>query len=42
MLRYTAMDFDLQPVLHGELIDLRPLRPDDFEDLMAAASDPPK
>jgi RimJ/RimL family protein N-acetyltransferase len=34
------MDFDLQPVLHGELIDLRPLRPDDFEDLMAAASDP--
>jgi N-acetyltransferase len=34
------MDFDLQPTLTGELIELRPLRPDDFEALAAAASDP--
>src|SRR5262245_54375745 len=34
------MDFDLQPTLYGSLIDLRPLRPDDFDDLFAAASDP--
>ncbi len=33
-------DFDLQPTLHGDLIDLRPLRPDDFDSLFAAASDP--
>jgi len=34
------MPFDLQPVLQGKLIALRPLRPDDYEDLYAAASDP--
>lgn len=34
------MDFDLQPTLHGHLMDLRPLRRDDFESLFAAASDP--
>ena len=34
------MDFDLQPTLHGRLIDVRPLRPDDFQPLFAAASDP--
>jgi RimJ/RimL family protein N-acetyltransferase len=34
------MEFDLQPTLHGRLIDLRPLRRDDFEALFAAASDP--
>ncbi len=36
----TGMDFDLQPTLIGELVQLRPLRPDDFEALYAAASDP--
>ncbi len=34
------MSFDLQPTLKGELLELRPLRPDDFEDLYAVASDP--
>ncbi len=34
------MPFDLQPVLTGELLTLRPLRPDDFDDLFAVASDP--
>src|SRR5260370_23808265 len=34
------MSFDLQPVLHGELIVLRPLRPEDFHGLYAVASDP--
>ncbi len=34
------MDFDLQPTLHGRLIDVRPLRPADFDELFAAASDP--
>lgn len=32
--------FDLQPVLTGELLSLRPLRGDDFDDLYAVASDP--
>jgi len=32
--------FDLQPVLEGELLHLRPLRPEDFQDLYAVASDP--
>jgi RimJ/RimL family protein N-acetyltransferase len=31
---------DLQPNLKGELIELRPLRSDEFEALYAAASDP--
>jgi RimJ/RimL family protein N-acetyltransferase len=34
------MPFDLQPTLKGELLELRPLRPEDFDDLYAAASDP--
>jgi RimJ/RimL family protein N-acetyltransferase len=34
------MPFDLQPVLHGELLRLRPLRPDDWDALYAVASDP--
>ncbi|MGO9008703.1 MAG: GNAT family N-acetyltransferase [Bryobacteraceae bacterium] len=34
------MSFDLQPVLKGELVELRPLREEDFHDLHAAASDP--
>jgi RimJ/RimL family protein N-acetyltransferase len=32
--------FELQPTLRGELLDLRPLRPDDFEELFGVASDP--
>jgi RimJ/RimL family protein N-acetyltransferase len=34
------MPFDLQPTLKGELLELRPLRPEDFDDLYAVASDP--
>lgn len=34
------MAFDLQPLLRGELLELRPLRADDFAALYAAASDP--
>jgi RimJ/RimL family protein N-acetyltransferase len=34
------MPFDLQPDLKGELLELRPLRPEDFQDLFAVASDP--
>jgi N-acetyltransferase len=32
--------FDPQPVLEGTLLALRPLRPEDFRDLHAVASDP--
>jgi N-acetyltransferase len=35
-----AMAFDLQPNLEGELLELRPLTPGDWDDLFAAASDP--
>jgi RimJ/RimL family protein N-acetyltransferase len=31
---------DLQPVLKGRLIEIRPLRPDDFDELFAVAADP--
>src|SRR4026207_1974038 len=34
------MSFELQPILKGELLELRPLRTDDFHDLYAVASDP--
>ena len=34
------MPFELQPHLKGELIELRPLRGDDFESLFGVASDP--
>lgn len=34
------MPFDLQPVLQGKLLELRPLRAEDFDDLYAVASDP--
>lgn len=34
------MMFDLQPTLEGELLRLRPLRPEEFDDLYAIASDP--
>ena len=34
------MEFDLQPRLKGDLIELRPLRPSDIDALLEAASDP--
>ncbi len=34
------MMFEYQPVLTGELIELRPLRADDFDDLYEVACDP--
>src|SRR5687767_8616153 len=34
------MSFELQPVLRGQLLWLRPLHPDDWEQLYAVASDP--
>jgi len=34
------MPFDLQPVLKGKLLELRPLRAEDFDDLFAVAADP--
>jgi squalene synthase HpnC len=36
----SKVGFDLQPILQGELLRLRPLRPEDFNDLYAVASDP--
>lgn len=36
----TKVTVDLQPTLRGELLELRPLRPDDWEPLYAVASDP--
>ena len=42
--RPTAPDagpaFELQPVLTGPLLEMRPLRPDDWDALFQAASDP--
>lgn len=35
----SRMFFDLQPVLKGEILWLRPLQPEDFRDLYAVASD---
>lgn len=34
------MPFELQPILKGELVELRPIREDDFAELYAVASDP--
>jgi RimJ/RimL family protein N-acetyltransferase len=34
------LPFDRQPVLKGSLVELRPLRVEDFDDLYAVASDP--
>jgi N-acetyltransferase len=34
------MSFDLQPVLKGSLLELRPLQKEDFDALYAVASDP--
>lgn len=36
----VAVSFDRQPVLLGELLELRPLRADDFEALFRVAADP--
>jgi RimJ/RimL family protein N-acetyltransferase len=36
----TSMPFDRQPILKGALVELRPLRADDFDALFAVASDP--
>jgi RimJ/RimL family protein N-acetyltransferase len=36
----TQTSFDLQPHLRGELIELRPLTPKDWDDLFDVASDP--
>jgi N-acetyltransferase len=38
--RRLKMSFDLQPILTGNLIKLRPLTREDFDSLFAAASDP--
>jgi RimJ/RimL family protein N-acetyltransferase len=40
MVFMEGMPFDLQPTLQGELLALRPLRPEDFPALYAVASDP--
>ena len=40
MHKVADVKFDLQPTLKGNLIELRPLRPDDFDALFSAASDP--
>ncbi len=37
---YRANMFNLQPTLEGELVRLRPLRQEDFDELCAVASDP--
>lgn len=34
------MPFDLQPILQGELLELRPLQVEDFHDLFEVAADP--
>jgi RimJ/RimL family protein N-acetyltransferase len=34
------MAFNLQPTLHGDILELRPLRAEDFQNLYAVASDP--
>ena len=40
MITVVVVPFDLQPVLTGETIQLRPLREEDFPALYAVASDP--
>lgn len=35
-----TMSFDFQPVLKGKLLELRPLRAEDFADLFTVAADP--
>src|SRR5205807_4792482 len=36
----NTVPFDLQPHLVGDVLELRPLRESDFDELFAAASDP--
>jgi N-acetyltransferase len=36
----STISFDLQPILQGALLQLRPLRPEDFTDLYGVAADP--
>jgi RimJ/RimL family protein N-acetyltransferase len=38
--RRRDVEFDLQPTLRGNLVEIRPLTPEDFDALFAAASDP--
>lgn len=38
--RVNTVSFDRQPLLRGELLELRPLRADDFEGLFRVAADP--
>jgi len=38
--RVEPESFDLQPILTGVLVQLRPMREEDFDDLYAVASDP--
>ena len=40
MSRSRMKEFELQPTLTGDLLELRPLRPEHFSELFAAASDP--
>lgn len=37
---FLGSTFDSQPALKGDLVELRPLRPSDYEDLYAVACDP--
>jgi len=39
-LYHRVLAFDLQPVLEGKLVELRPLRPEDWDKLYAVAADP--
>ena len=36
----NAVSFDRQPSLRGDLLELRPVRPDDFDALFSGAADP--
>ena len=36
----SGVFFDYQPILKGDLVELRPLRSDDYDDLYAVAADP--
>ena len=38
--REPRVSFDYQPVLKGDLVELRPLRSEDYDDLYAIAADP--
>ena len=36
----ATMAFDFQPTLRGELVELRPMAPEDFDELFRVAADP--